>query len=37
VPATYAFQAYDAALLIDSAVRQVQGNVAQSRGAARGR
>ena len=28
VPATYAFQAYDAALLIDSAVRQVQGNVA---------
>src|SRR5204863_2586398 len=28
VPATYAFQAYDAALLIDSAVRQVKGNVA---------
>jgi branched-chain amino acid transport system substrate-binding protein len=28
VPATYAFQAYDAALLIDSAVRAVQGNVA---------
>ncbi len=28
VPATYAFQAYDAALLIDSAVRQVNGNVA---------
>jgi branched-chain amino acid transport system substrate-binding protein len=28
VPATYAFQAYDAALLIDSALRQVQGNVA---------
>ena len=28
VPATYAFQAYDAALLIDSAVRQVQGNLA---------
>jgi branched-chain amino acid transport system substrate-binding protein len=28
VPATYAFQSYDAALLIDSAVRQVQGNVA---------
>src|ERR1700682_6371161 len=27
VPATYAFQAYDAALLIDSAVRAVQGNV----------
>jgi branched-chain amino acid transport system substrate-binding protein len=27
VPATYAFQAYDAALLIDSAVRQVRGNV----------
>ena len=27
VPATYAFQAYDAALLIDSAVRQMQGNV----------
>jgi branched-chain amino acid transport system substrate-binding protein len=26
VPATYAFQSYDAALLIDSAVRQVQGN-----------
>src|SRR5919197_1899466 len=26
VPATYAFQAYDAALLIDSAVRQVKGN-----------
>ncbi len=26
VPATYAFQAYDAALLIDSAVRQLQGN-----------
>jgi branched-chain amino acid transport system substrate-binding protein len=28
VPATYAFQAYDAALLIDSAVRQVAGNLA---------
>src|SRR5690349_10242353 len=28
VPATYAFQSYDAALLIDSAVRQVKGNVA---------
>ena len=28
VPATYAFQAYDAALLIDSAVRQVKGDVA---------
>src|SRR5215510_3982621 len=28
VPATYAFQAYDAALLIDSAVKQVKGNVA---------
>jgi branched-chain amino acid transport system substrate-binding protein len=28
VPATYAFQAYDAALLIDSAVRQVEGNIA---------
>jgi branched-chain amino acid transport system substrate-binding protein len=28
VPATYAFQAYDAALLIDSAVRAVRGNVA---------
>jgi branched-chain amino acid transport system substrate-binding protein len=28
VPATYSFQAYDAALLIDSAVRQVQGNLA---------
>jgi branched-chain amino acid transport system substrate-binding protein len=28
VPATYAFQAYDAALLIDSAVRQVHGDVA---------
>jgi branched-chain amino acid transport system substrate-binding protein len=28
VPATYAFQAYDAALLIDSAVRQVGGNLA---------
>ncbi len=27
VPATYAFQAYDAALLIDSAVRQVKGNL----------
>src|SRR6266403_2225552 len=27
VPATYAFQAYDAALLIDSAVRQVKGDV----------
>jgi len=27
VPATYAFQSYDAALLIDSAVRQVKGNV----------
>ena len=27
VPATYAFQAYDAAMLIDSAVRQVKGNV----------
>src|SRR3979411_802260 len=27
VPATYAFQAYDAALLIDSAMRAVQGNV----------
>jgi len=29
VPATYAFQAYDAALLIDGAVRQVQGNEVQ--------
>jgi branched-chain amino acid transport system substrate-binding protein len=28
VPATYAFQAYDTALLIDSAVRAVKGNVA---------
>ena len=28
VPATYAFQAYDAALLIDSAVRIVNGNLA---------
>jgi len=28
VPATYAFQAYDAALLIDSAVRQVKGDLA---------
>jgi branched-chain amino acid transport system substrate-binding protein len=28
VPATYAFQAYDAALLIDSAVRQVKGELA---------
>src|SRR5262249_48665698 len=28
VPATYAFQSYDAALLIDSGVRQVHGNVA---------
>jgi branched-chain amino acid transport system substrate-binding protein len=28
VPATYAFQAYDAALLIDSAVSQVAGNLA---------
>jgi len=27
VPATYAFQAYDAALLIDSAVRTVKGNL----------
>ena len=27
VPATYAFQAYDAAMLIDSAVRAVKGNV----------
>jgi branched-chain amino acid transport system substrate-binding protein len=27
VPATYAFQSYDAALLIDSAVRQVRGNL----------
>jgi branched-chain amino acid transport system substrate-binding protein len=27
VPATYAFQAYDAALLIDSAVRAVKGNL----------
>jgi branched-chain amino acid transport system substrate-binding protein len=27
VPATYAFQAYDAALLIDSAVRSLQGNL----------
>jgi branched-chain amino acid transport system substrate-binding protein len=27
VPATYAFQSYDAALLIDSAVRQLQGNL----------
>jgi branched-chain amino acid transport system substrate-binding protein len=27
VPATYAFQAYDAALLIDSAVKAVKGNV----------
>ena len=28
VPATYAFQAYDTALLIDSAVHQVKGNLA---------
>jgi len=28
VPATYAFQAYDAALLIDSAVKQTKGNTA---------
>ena len=28
VPATYAFQSYDAALLIDGAVRQVHGNLA---------
>jgi len=28
VPGTYAFQAYDAAMLIDSAVRAVKGNVA---------
>jgi branched-chain amino acid transport system substrate-binding protein len=28
VPATYAFQSYDAALLINSAVRQVHGNLA---------
>jgi branched-chain amino acid transport system substrate-binding protein len=28
VPATYSFQAYDAALLIDSAVRTVKGNLA---------
>src|SRR5271155_3346397 len=28
IPATYAFQAYDAALLIDSAVRAVKGNLA---------
>ncbi len=28
VPATYAFQAYDAALLIDGAVRDVKGNLA---------
>jgi branched-chain amino acid transport system substrate-binding protein len=28
VPATYAFQAYDAAMLIDSAVREVKGNLA---------
>jgi len=28
VPATYAFQAYDAALLIDAAVRDVKGNLA---------
>ena len=34
VPATYAFQAYDAALLIDSAVRQAQGNVANREGVA---
>ena len=27
VPASYAFQAYDAALLIDSAVRAVKGNL----------
>jgi branched-chain amino acid transport system substrate-binding protein len=27
VPATYAFQSYDAALLIDSAVRQVKGKL----------
>jgi branched-chain amino acid transport system substrate-binding protein len=32
VPATYAFQAYDAALLIDSAVRQVKGNLADQDG-----
>lgn len=28
VPATYAFQAYDTAMLIDSAVREVKGNLA---------
>ena len=28
MPATYAFQAYDAALLIDSAVRDLKGNLA---------
>ena len=28
MPASYAFQAYDTALLIDSAVRAVKGNVA---------
>jgi branched-chain amino acid transport system substrate-binding protein len=28
IPATYAFQAYDAAMLIDSAVRAVKGNLA---------
>ena len=28
IPATYAFQAYDAAMLIDSAVRAINGNLA---------
>ena len=32
IPATYAFQAYDAALLIDSAVRAVKGNLADKDG-----
>ena len=36
VPATYAFQAYDAAMLIDSALRAVKGNVADKDGVARG-
>ena len=35
VPATYAFQAYDAALLIDSAVRKIEGSELKDREALR--
>ena len=36
MPATYAFQAYDAALLIDSALKATKGDTSQQGRAARG-